>query len=894
MKSTLIIFSLIFLNLSVHCQSLAINSTGAAANGSAILDVSSANKGLLIPRVSLVSTSDVATIVSPANGLLVYNTNAAITGLSADGPGFYYFLGSWYKLLAYDHNSTTWFTTGNGSTVDGVNYIGTYDFVPLNFKAFNKKAGRIDPTNENVFFGSDAGGSNSAQYNTAIGHWALKLNTAGNYNTAVGDGSLLGNTNGIKNTGVGYNCLFQGFSGEENTAAGFNALYNGGGFGNTAIGSYSLYAGGSFNTAVGLHTLMTNTGGYNTAIGSGSLSKNTTANYNTAIGSDCLSANTTGFKNSSMGGNSLATNTTGNNNNGFGFNSLFSNTTGSFNIAIGTEALYTNNNDYNTAIGYQSLYKNTSGNNNIAIGALALYTNMLGSENIGIGSSSLNKNQTGNQNVAVGTFALSKNASGISNAAMGYSSLSENIDGINNAAMGYKALFANISGNNNTAMGYKALVQLNGSSANNTALGSNALATISAGNYNTTIGANSTTLDGLINATAIGAYARADQNNSLVLGSISGTNGATVNTNVGIGTTTPNAPLQFGNDFTNRKIVLTDYYNNDNQFTGFGIEPNSLRYQVFTSVVDHVFYAGINASTSNELMRITGMGKVGIGTPSPPNALTINYTGTVAATTDSYALSIQQAGSTDITLGSNSNAYLQTWNSKPLLINSQGNNVGIGLATTPSAKLDVNGALLVESAQSTHSQGAWLEWNKDGGSGKSYLLNQKGLGSGGFVFGEVDNANAITQRFVIDNTGNASFFGTVSASCGTLICSDIRYKKNIQPLQNSLSKVLLLNGVSYYFKKEEFKDKNFTNDKQVGLIAQEVEKIFPELVQTDAQGFKSIDYAKLTPVLVEAVKELQIQNNILKDDNLLLKALLVKMEARLEKIEKPLNPDINQ
>jgi hypothetical protein len=857
----------------ITAQSLAINSTGAIANASAILDVSSANKGLLIPRVSLVSTTDVTTIVSPAPGLLVYNTNPLISGLGAAGTGFYYYIGTWYKLLANDGSNTVWFTGGNGGTVDNVNYIGTYDFVPLNFRAFNKRAGRVDPTNENAFFGSEAGGNNAALYNTALGHWALKLNTSGNYNTAVGDGSLLNNLSGVRNTATGHLSLYLSSNGDYNTADGAFALYSSiSGVGNTGIGFGALYnSTGDANTAIGWNALHDNTKDENTAVGANALSKNSTGRFNTATGAGSLSNNLAANNNTANGYYSLTGNTSGSNNTAMGTSALYTNSSGSFNTAFGTEALYTNNNDNNTAMGYQGLYKNISGNNNVAIGSIALYANMFGSENTGIGASSLNKNLSGNQNAALGTTSLFKNTSGNNNLAAGYATLSENIDG-----------------NNNTAVGYKALSKFNTTGSGNTAIGSNALATIFSGNYTTTIGTNSTVAEGLTNATAIGAYSKADQSNSLVLGSISGTNGATANTNVGIGTTTPNAPLQFGNDFASRKIVMTDYSNNDNEFTGFGIDPNALRYQVWTSVIDHVFYSGINSSSSKELMRITGTGKIGIGNSSPPNALTINYTGTVAATTSSYALAIQQSGSTDITLGSNSNAYLQTWNSKPLLINSQGNNVGIGVNTIPSAKLDINGALLVESAQTTHVQGAWLEWNKDGGSGRSYFLNQKGLGSGGFVFGEVDNANVITQRFIIDNVGNASFFGSVSASCGTLICSDIRYKKDIAPLQNSLSKIMLLNPVSYYFKKDEFKNKNFTDNKQVGLIAQELENIYPELVQTDAQGYKSIDYAKLTPILADAIKELKTQNNALVEDNAQLKILLQKLDSKVVAIEKML------
>ena len=89
--------------------------------------------------------------------------------------------------------------------------------------------------------------------------------------------------------------------------------------------------------------------------------------------------------------------------------------------------------------------------------------------------------------------------------------------------------------------------------------------------------------------------------------------------NVGIGTTTPNAPLQFGNGTANRKIVLFDVNNNEHQFFGFGLNSGELRYQIneATSGVAHKFFAGIDAATSIELMRIQGNGNVGIGSTNP-------------------------------------------------------------------------------------------------------------------------------------------------------------------------------------------------------------------------------------------------------------------------------------
>lgn len=82
--------------------------------------------------------------------------------------------------------------------------------------------------------------------------------------------------------------------------------------------------------------------------------------------------------------------------------------------------------------------------------------------------------------------------------------------------------------------------------------------------------------------------------------------------NVGIGTTAPNAPLQFASTVANRKIVFYEGVNNDHQFIGFGISPSILRFQTDNTATDHVFYAGTSSTTSNELMRVKGTGVVSI------------------------------------------------------------------------------------------------------------------------------------------------------------------------------------------------------------------------------------------------------------------------------------------
>jgi hypothetical protein len=111
----LFFFSIAF---SAQSQNVAINSTGASPNSSSILDLTSANKGVLIPRVSLTSLTDAATIPTPATSLLIYNTNAAIT----NGTGYYYNNGTpaspvWVKFVVVDNTGIVTATTPGGEVI---------------------------------------------------------------------------------------------------------------------------------------------------------------------------------------------------------------------------------------------------------------------------------------------------------------------------------------------------------------------------------------------------------------------------------------------------------------------------------------------------------------------------------------------------------------------------------------------------------------------------------------------------------------------------------------------------------------------------------------------------------------------------------------------------------
>ena len=87
--------------------------------------------------------------------------------------------------------------------------------------------------------------------------------------------------------------------------------------------------------------------------------------------------------------------------------------------------------------------------------------------------------------------------------------------------------------------------------------------------------------------------------------------------------------------------------------------------------------------------------------------------------------------------------------------------------------------------------------------------------------------------------------------------SDARFKDNIVTIESPLAKILNMRGVSYNWKKEEYKDRGFAEGRHYGVIGQEIEKVLPEVVRESPNGEKSVSYTELIPVLIEAVKEQQ-------------------------------------
>ncbi len=153
------------------------------------------------------------------------------------------------------------------------------------------------------------------------------------------------------------------------------------------------------------------------------------------------------------------------------------------------------------------------------------------------------------------------------------------------------------------------------------------------------------------------------------------------------------------------------------------------------------------------------------------------------------------------------------------------------------------------------------------GSGKLYIDNIN-MSSEPLVYGEFSatdpyfNINAYTE--VTDSMsvgGSMAVSGDITGTNITEV-SDIKWKTNIEDYENALLDVSRLRGVNFNWIETDAKIFN-TEERQIGLIAQEVEEVIPELVKTDREGNKSVNYSKLTVVLLEALKEQQKMIEIL-------------------------------
>jgi len=459
MKKNILLLLTILINLGTTAQ-VAINTTGAIATESAILDVSSSSKGILIPRLT---TNGRTTIDSPANGLMVYDTET--------NSFWYYHLTylSWIEIVttvsnnldgltdgkAYESSSFLGTSAGRSSTASNCTGIGHGALYANTTGSSNNAFGSFSLFNNTIGF-----------FNVAVGSLALRENTSGSSNIAIGTNSLFSNITGSANIAIGYASNYFNETGTNNTIIGFEAgkgtsahsksgnIFLGYRAGYNETGDNKLYIensnsdtpliGGDFaNDSIFLNGVVRITGGSPGADKILTSDEDGNATWETPQwGATQLNDLTDGKSDLSsvfIGDNAGINDEGANRNTGIGVYALGSTTSGNRNIAFGAYSLYNNaNGEFNTASGTYSLYNNTNGDRNTAIGYSSLFSNISSDYNCAVGYEVL-KDNTGEKNTAFGAHSSGNNTTGTNNVTMGYASNYFNETGTNNTIVGYQA-----------------------------------------------------------------------------------------------------------------------------------------------------------------------------------------------------------------------------------------------------------------------------------------------------------------------------------------------------------------------------------------------------------------------------------------------------------------------
>ena len=540
----------------------------------------------------------------------------------------------------------------------------------------------------------------------------------------------------------------------------------------------------------------------NTFVGFEAGKKNSFGQQNTAVGGLALKENTFGSRNSVYGYGALISNISGGGNSVLGNLSMMSNMSGKQNSAFGEHTLSSNKSgSYNLAIGTNALYSDTSSNSNVAIGVSALHWNVNRSNLVAVGDSALYWNSTG----------ASMDVHGSHQVAVGSKALLMNTTGSDNTAIGFLALRENITGQQSVAVGAAALLS-NIDGSFNTAIGTNALASNNSGKSNVAVGLQSLmkNIDGAGN-TSIGRGALRENN--------------TGDQNVALG-------YQSGLLINGDRNTLVGYqagYTNSNG----------------TANVLIGYKAGYDETGSNKLY-------ISNSQTSPP---------LVYGEFDNKTLSIHGR----VGIGTNS---------PEVMLHASGGDVIIDRGSTLQG---LTRSLTIGGAKSTNdtSYAEIIFENYDDDDVSEYIgakiisLNPtNGSNRGDLRFLTAPNATAPVERMRIEGQGNVGIDcdpnvkfqvgvdgdGSVAEGNAWNTFSDRRYKSNIETLQNASEVIAQLHGRKFIW--------NYSGNQDIGFVAQEVEAVLPEIVHTNEAGYKSLDYAKVTPLLVEAIKE---QNRIIEE-----------------------------
>ena len=302
---------------------------------------------------------------------------------------------------------------------------------------------------------------------------------------------------------------------------------------------------------------------------------------------------------------------------------------------------------------------------------------------------------------------------------------------------------------------------------------------------------------------------------------------------------------------------------------------------------DRPYWLGIQVGAESELSPLTPLTSVGYSFHAL-RADTATYALSVLGGADAGGISGVIAGtglagggtSGEVTLSIDPDATLVVGS---IYIYQEGSTPGsvfvIDNATNGSTVLDVESfgtGQVGRFRQSNSSSNVHAVSITNEGNGRALDVKAYGLSEGSSF--EIHNTANVNNTIYTETngTGNAIkarttgsgyagyFVGDIYTTGSLVQASDLRLKQNVTPINDALNKTLLLRGVQFEWKRQEYPDRNFRLGKQIGFIAQQVEEVFPELVGVNQDGYKGIDYQNVTAVLVEAIKEQQREIEVLK------------------------------
>jgi len=455
---------------------------------------------------------------------------------------------------------------------------------------------------------------------------------------------------------------------------------------------------------------------------------------------------------------------------------------------------------YNTFFGYTTGFANTSGESNIFIGNASGYNNLSGSNNVFLGNQSGYSNIAGNFNTFLG-FQSGYSNNGSFNSFVGYQAGQANTTGTNNTFLGYFAGKANTTGSSNVFFG-------NQSGVSNTTGASNIF-----------IGENS----GFSNVSGF---------SNIFIGRTAGYSGVALKSNIFIGDSS--------GYFSNNQFAT------NNVFIGYAAGKNTQSY-------NNIFLGNL-AGYSNS----GGQNNIAIGDKAGYSNTTSQniFIGTEAGTDNTsgyfnimlgrYAGHVNTTGYQQILIGGSAGGSLTTGHENVMIGSNAGavNSTGIGNVFVGTSA----------GWSNTGSYNVILGY-KVGYGAFSTVSNRLIIDGGAvttpLIWGEFDN-----RKVAINSTspGSYTFYvnGTAYATSWSTP-SDRRLKKDIVPIPDALSRVMQLQGVNFHWK-----DKAQGDALQMGFIAQDAEKIIPEVVtySKDNDSY-SLQYAPVTALLVEAIKQQQ-------------------------------------